>query len=144
MDKIKAFYKIGWRKVIPLMVTEQEAQAIKELNRDFDRQYKADITYHKRTISMDKLMLDESIDFDKFNQAGASIEEEYIENEKNIEMTLRIEKALSKLTERQRYVVIQVFWEQKSLREIARELGVHHSTIAETYAAAIKKLKKFL
>ncbi|MCH5147585.1 MAG: sigma-70 family RNA polymerase sigma factor [Clostridiales bacterium] len=79
-----------------------------------------------------------------FAQSGASIEEEYIENEKNIEMTLRIEKALSKLTERQRYVVKQVFWEQKSLREIVRELGVHHSTIAQTYAAAIKKLKKLL
>lgn len=143
MGKIKVYYKIGRRKAIPLMVTKQEAQAIEELNRDFDRQYKADITYHNRTISMGRRMLDESMDFDnkdldKLNQGFASIEEEYIENEENTEVSLRIERMLTKLTERQRYVIKQVFCEQQSMREIARELGVHISTVAETYAAAIK------
>lgn len=51
---------------------------------------------------------------------------------------------MEELTEKQKIVVYKTFWEEKTLREISRELNIHHSSVEEIYMAAIKKLKKFL
>lgn len=71
---------------------------------------------------------------------GASPEEQY--EQKELKNT--IAKAMEELTEKQKIVFYKTFWEQKTLREISRELNVHHSSIEEIYSAAMKKLKKFL
>lgn len=148
MDKIKAFYKIGRRKAIPLMVTEQEAQVIKELNRDFDRQYKADITYHKRTISMDKLMLDESMDLENkdLNKLSntTSFEEQVIEKLDNEDFYPKLYKAIDEhLTPRQKKLLQLIIFEQKPQVEIAHEFGVSDSAISQAMSRIYATLKKF-
>ena len=146
MDKIKAFYKIGPRKAIPLMVTEQKAQVIKELNRDFDRQYKADITYHKRTISMDSLMADD-LDFDlyKLNNSKDTLENQIIERLDNGMLISKLYEIMDKnLNQRQKKLVKMIYFEGQTQTSVAKYFGVSRSAISEAMARIYAKLKKFL
>ena len=61
----------------------------------------------------------------------------YFENEK-------LERALRKLTERDRYVLFARAMAERSFEDLAAELGLSYKGIAAVYARAIKKLKKEL
>lgn len=73
-----------------------------------------------------------------------SPEERYIEEELQKILKKRIHTAMDKLTERQKTVIYKTFWEDKTLREIADELGVSHITVYEILESAKKKMKKIL
>jgi len=51
-----------------------------------------------------------------------------------------IMKAINKLTYLQRETIIKYFYQEESLRQIARERGVNEKTVRECYHSAIKKL----
>ena len=51
-----------------------------------------------------------------------------------------IMKAINKLTYLQRETIIKYFYQEESLRQIARERGVNKKTVRECYHSAIKKL----
>jgi len=51
-----------------------------------------------------------------------------------------IMKAINKLTYLQRETIIKYFYQEKSLRQIARERGVNEKTVNESYHSAIKRL----
>lgn len=55
---------------------------------------------------------------------------------------LALREAISKLPDRQRQIIYLHFFERLGIREIARQLGIDHSTVRESLNAAIKKLKK--
>lgn len=65
-----------------------------------------------------------------------SIEENVLDNLQNEE----IMKAINKLTYLQRETIIKYFYQEESLRQIARERGVNEKTVRECYHSAIKKL----
>ena len=64
-----------------------------------------------------------------------SIEDMYFENEK-------LERALWKLTERDRYVLFAKVMAERSFEELAAEFGISYKGITSVYARAIRKLKK--
>ena len=56
----------------------------------------------------------------------------------------RIKTALSYLSDKQRSLIEKVFYNDLSLREIARQTGVSHQALSQQLATIYKKLKKFL
>ena len=56
----------------------------------------------------------------------------------------RIKTALSYLTDKQRALIEKAFYNELSLREIARQTGVSHQALSQQLATIYKKLKKFL
>ena len=55
-----------------------------------------------------------------------------------------IQSAMRELTSRQRICVYDYFFDGKKYTEIARELGIHESTVRESVRSAMKKLEKYL
>lgn len=56
----------------------------------------------------------------------------------------RIKNALSYLSDKQRSLIEKVFYNDLSLREIARQTGISHQALSQQLATIYKKLKKFL
>ena len=56
----------------------------------------------------------------------------------------RIKTALSYLSDKQRSLIEKVFYNDMSLREIARQTGVSHQALSQQLATIYKKLKKLL
>lgn len=140
--KKKVTYKLEQTKSIIVEVeTAEQEQKIKELNRDFERIDRQNRRIAAKTDSLERMY--EETGYEVIDD-GASPEEQFLENEKNEAIKRLVAKAMEELTEKQKIVVYKTFWEQKTLREISRELNVHHSSIEEIYSAAMKKLKKFL
>ena len=55
----------------------------------------------------------------------------------------RIHKAIAALSDKQKRLVQAVFYEGKSLREIARQSGISHQALSKQLATVYKKIKKF-
>ena len=55
----------------------------------------------------------------------------------------RIHKAIAALSDKQKRLVQAVFYEGKSLREIARQVGISHQALSKQLATIYKKIKKF-
>lgn len=53
-----------------------------------------------------------------------------------------IQELLGLLTERQKEVVLEYFWEQKSQSEIAEKLGVSHAAVSKILTRAVTRLRK--
>ncbi|MGN1002571.1 MAG: sigma-70 family RNA polymerase sigma factor [Oscillospiraceae bacterium] len=61
------------------------------------------------------------------------------------EMTRLLSRAVAEeLTERQALMVVLYYIDQRSMRDIARELGVNPSTVSRTLKASREKLRKCL
>lgn len=56
----------------------------------------------------------------------------------------KLKNALSFLSDKQRSLIEKVFYNDMSLREIARQTGVSHQALSQQLATIYKKLKKFL
>ena len=54
----------------------------------------------------------------------------------------RIHNAINQLSDKQKRLVQAVFYEGKSLREIARQAGISHQAISKQLATVYKKIKK--
>ena len=55
----------------------------------------------------------------------------------------QIHKAIAALSDKQKRLVQAVFYEGKSLREIARQSGISHQALSKQLATVYKKIKKF-
>ena len=55
---------------------------------------------------------------------------------------VRLERALQKISERDRYVLFAKIIEERSLEEIAVELGIGYKGLAAIYYRAIQKIRK--
>ena len=55
----------------------------------------------------------------------------------------RIHKAMAALSDKQKRLVQAVFYEGKSLREIARQSDISHQALSKQLATVYKKIKKF-
>ena len=91
----------------------------------------------RRHISLDYLMEQgaDIADHDSGDPLSALIEKTDDEKLKN---------ALSFLSDKQRSLIEKVFYNDMSLREIARQTGVSHQALSQQLATIYKKLKKFL
>jgi DNA-directed RNA polymerase specialized sigma24 family protein len=59
------------------------------------------------------------------------------------DFSIDLEKALSTLTELQRFCFVEVCLKERSYTDVAKRCGKHHSTIQESVRAAKAKLKNF-
>ncbi len=143
--KKKVIYKVTTKYSIEIETENiNEEKLIEELNKEFERQLKQDKTYQARTVSLEYLnqkygfeLADTSLSEDEIER----IEQQELEKE---EFNKKLHEAIDKLTEKQRKVIYMYFWENKTIREIANELGVYFTTVEESYQSALKKIKKFL
>ena len=56
----------------------------------------------------------------------------------------KLKNALSYLSDKQRALIEKVFYNDLSLREIARQTGISHQALSQQLATIYKKLKNFL
>lgn len=61
-----------------------------------------------------------------------------------IELRIMIDNAMSKLSDEEKHVIQEIYFEDKTLRAIAAEMGVSKSTVGNLKLSAIKKLKENL
>ena len=61
-----------------------------------------------------------------------------------IELRIMIDNAMSKLSDEEKHVIQEIYFEDKTLRAIAAEMGVSKSTVGNLKLSAIKKLKESL
>ena len=135
--KKKVAYKLEKTKSIIVEVeTVEQEQKIKEFNRDFERIDRQNRRIIAKTDSLEQMY--EETGYEVVDDS-TSPEEQYEQKE----LKATIAKAMEGLTEKQKIVIYKTFWEEKTLREISRELNVHHSSIEEIYSLAMKKLKKY-
>ena len=140
--KKKVYYKLNRYQVTKVEVeTVEQEQAVKMLNRDTDRFAKSEDTYRERYASLDEMY--EETGYEPADDSPTP-EEQFLENEKNEAIKRLVAKAMEELTEKQKIVVYKTFWEQKTLREIGKELGISYVTAFGILETAKKKLKKFL
>ena len=143
--KKKVIYKVTTKYSIEIEVENiDEEKLIEELNKEFERQLKQDKTYHARTVSLEYLnqkygfeLADTSLSEDEIER----IEQHELEKE---EFNKKLHEAIEKLRPRQKEIIIKVFFEEKTQREVSIELGVAESTISITLERALNNLKKIL
>ena len=136
--KKKVTYKLEQTKSIIVEVeTAEQEQKIKEFNRDFERIDRQNRRIIAKTDSLEQMY--EETGYEVVDDT-ASPEEQY--EQKELKET--IAKAMEGLTEKQKIVIYKTFWEQKTFREIGKEMGINFKTVAEILEAAKKKLKKIL
>ena len=59
--------------------------------------------------------------------------------------TKRVRRVIQEeLTELQRYVILAYYFQEKKIPQIARERGVHKSTVSRTLRRAEQRLKRYL
>lgn len=130
----KVKYKITERRWIEIDVeTENDELLVIELNRDMNRTSKQEKRQKNRNVSLDVL-------FDEFEYEIASTDESILDVLLKEEKARIINNAVNSLPNRQRFVIREYFWNNKSLREISRDTGLHLSSVAESFHSAMAKL----
>ena len=127
------YLQIGYKTWIVLDIPEDEYVFVKEANRDYENARGRERTYKKKILSSDLLYENEG--FEVMDDALNPLERLILEERNNYIMS-----AIDKLTLKQKKIILAVFWEYKSLREISREMKQHVSTIAEAYHSAMARL----
>lgn len=143
--KKKVIYKVTTKYSIEIEVENiNEEKLIEELNKEFEKQIKQDKTYHARTISLEYLnqkygyeLADTSLSEDEIER----IEQQELEKE---EYYKKLHEAIEKLRPRQKEIIIKVFFEEKTQRDVSIELGVSEACISITLERALTNLKKIL
>lgn len=136
MTRVK--YQISSKKYIWIdTLNYEEIEIIQYLNNEFDKEKKKTKAYRKNTISLNLIEEKYNFEFADFeNSLAENLEEKFQKQE--------IYKAINALPKRERQVIIDYFYKDKSLRQIARENHLSITTIRESYHAAIKRLRKKL
>ena len=139
-NKLKVKFKLDEDHFIFLEIEESKLPIVKENNREVARIEKRKIR-HESIYSLEAIaesnggeMMDEKTD----------IEKQMIEQETISERNKRLYKAIHKLTPRQREVIYKVYFEHKSQRAAAEEIGITEGTLSLTLSRAIDNLEKFL
>lgn len=129
-------YQLTKKRFIILDIeSSKDLVIIKEMNNEFDKQKKKDRTFHKYTTSLD--MLKEQIGLDIADESSES--DWFVEYRKQ-----EVLKAIASLPPKQKLVIIEHFYNEKSFRTIAKENNRAISTIIENYQLALKNLRKDL
>ena len=134
----KMNYQYGIKMYLTIEVeTEEEIVFVEESNRETENEKGRERTYQSKLISSDWLF--EQFEFEFPSEELSPLDRLIVEERNNY-----INCAIKKLTPKQQKIIKGVFWEDKSLREISREMKQHVSTIAEAYHSALAKLGALL
>jgi len=64
-----------------------------------------------------------------------------VEGEYDLDIGLTLQECLDCLTEIERFVIMAIYFEDKSMRELATQFGVVHSTVSNIKKTAIAKMQ---
>ena len=133
--KKKVIYKIERNKFELIEVsTPEEEKAIEALNRDFERTEKANQRYRARFLSLDELH--ETQGFDPADPSSSDNEEQ------NDVLYQYLYQALEKIKPRYQRAIRLVFWDGKTQRQAAEEMGIKENSFSELLQRALVALKK--
>lgn len=144
-NELQAFYSDLIKPYEPFMLlSAEEGQAYRDFIINEDK-------YQKRRIrSVDIFGYDDDLSsqFHKelcvYDEMSFEQEERIVEEKHKDWQITMVRKGIDQLTETQKRRVKAVFFENKTLREVADEEGVNFSKIDKSVKQALKKLKKFL
>lgn len=87
-------------------------------------------------------------DFDKVNDNYIEhIKDDSVDVEKLVEAKMRIEdlyKALSKLNDEERKIIDAIYFDEKSIRELAKENETNPMNISRKHKSILEKIRKWL
>ena len=139
-NKVRVKFKLDKHRFVVLEVEEEKLPIVRENNREVSRNEKRE-TRHESMYSLETLSETKGIERP---DEKIDIEEQIIERETSTERNERLYAAVHKLSPRQQAIIQKVYFEEKSQREVSKELGVTESAISIQLARAIEKMKKFL
>ena len=117
-------------KNIPVEVSEEIAKALQELDSEEQRIKRKE---SRRQVASLEQLLDEGLDF-----------EENSNDRLTDEQITKVRDALEHLTTDQQWLINQVFYENRTQADIARELGVSKAAITQRLERIFEKMKKVL
>lgn len=113
--------------------SDEELLIVRFGNNETDKERKRGYTIYKNCVAMENI-----------EEVIPDIENEVYSYYNKKELQNAVQLALTKLTRLQKQVIIEHFYNGKSLRQIAREREVSISTIVEIKTKALKNLRKEL
>ena len=138
----KVYYQIERKKARLVKIdNEEQERAVKILNRDFERMYKADLAYHARCSSIEEM---EELTGLGIKDIQADTEEKIIMEETRQEQKELVKKALTYLTDRQRTFIRLIFFEEKTQEEVAHQFGISKQAVRNAMARIYASLKKII
>lgn len=142
MAKKKVVYQITRKEYRLIEVdTEEQAELIKELNRDFERTDKQSKVNLSRYVSLDYLYESEGYEL-RDETPGA--EERYIEQSEKQAIKTLVWQAMEHLTPRQKEMVVMVYFEDKTQDEVAEHYGISKQAVSNAMQRIYATMKKFL
>lgn len=73
-----------------------------------------------------------------------NIEENFISQEEYFEKTGALREAIQTLNERQKFIIQEIYFKEKSKSAVAKQLGIQPSALSQALCRIMAKLKKFL
>lgn len=139
-SKVEVKFKLDKHRFIRLEVEEEKLPLVRENNREISRNEKREVR-HESMYSLETLSEREG---NELSAGMANAEEEIIERETIAERNKRLYAAIRTLSPRQQEVIQKVYFEEKSQREVAEEIGITEGTLSLTLERAISNLRKII
>ena len=133
--------KKGERKIITVEVDDMYADWLVTQPQEI---YHDAVMFEYRTSCVERKETRYIQSLDASMDNGFDIADESSESAEDMAERLTLEDAIRKLTEQQQWVVKQVFILQRKQVEVARELGITESAMAQQISVIKRNLKKIL
>ena len=133
--------KKGERKIITVEVDDIYADWLVTQPQEI---YHDAVMFEYRTSCLERKETRYIQSLDASMDNGFDIADKSLESAEDMAERLTLEDAIRKLTEQQQWVVKQVFMLQRKQVEVARELGITESAMAQQISVIKRNLKKIL
>ena len=139
-SKVEVRFKLGKHRFIRLEVEKEKLPLVRENNREISRNEKREVR-HESIYSLEAIAEGEG---NELADETTNAEEEIIEQETIAERNKRLYAAIRTLSPRQQEIIQKVYFEEKSQREVAEEIGITEGTLSLTLERAISNLRKII
>lgn len=139
-SKVEVKFKLDKHRFIRLKVEKEKLPLVRENNREISRNEKREVR-HESMYSLEAIAEGEG---NELADETTNAEEEIIEQETIAERNKRLYAAIRSLSPRQQEIIHKVYFEEKSQREVAEEIGITEGTLSLTLERAISNLRKII
>ena len=139
-SKVEVKFKLDKHRFIRLEVEKEKLPLVRENNREISRNEKREVR-HESIYSLEAIAEGEG---NELADETTNAEEEIIEQETIAERNKRLYAAIRSLSPRQQEIIRKVYFEEKSQREVAEEIGITEGTLSLTLERAISNLRKII
>lgn len=139
-SKVEVKFKLDKHRFIRLEVEKEKLPLVRENNREISRNEKREVR-HESIYSLEAIAEEGG---NELADETTNAEEEIIEQEAIAERNKRLYAAICTLSPRQQEIIHKVYFEEKSQREVAEEIGITEGTLSLTLERAISNLRKII